>query len=123
MTTDEGLTVNILKSLFGASSANLSADEAKTLIDGDQPPFVLDVRQPDEFRSGHIPGAHLIPLHSLGQSLNKLPQDREILCVCRSGSRSGAAARQLDGLGYTVLNLRGGMMGWQRAGYPVKKGK
>ncbi len=115
--------MNILKSLFGASSSNLSADEAKTLIEGDQPPYILDVRQPDEFRAGHITGATLIPLNTLGQSLGKLPKDRPILCVCHSGSRSGVAARQLDSQGYTVLNLRGGMISWQRAGYPVKKGK
>jgi rhodanese-related sulfurtransferase len=115
--------VNILKNLFGSSSSSLSAAEAKHRLDSDHSPFVLDVRQPEEFRAGHISGATLIPLDKLGQSLTKLPQDREILCVCRSGSRSSAAVRQLASAGYTALNLSGGMMSWQRMGYPIRQGK
>jgi rhodanese-related sulfurtransferase len=52
-----------------------------------------------------------------------LPQDREIICVCRSGNRSGAAARQLVAAGYNAFNLRGGMNSWQRAGLPIKRGR
>ncbi len=115
--------MNFLKTIFGASQNGVSAAEAKTLLSEDKNILVLDVRQPEEFRAGHIAGATLIPLDKLGQSLAKLPQDRKILCVCRSGSRSSAAARQLTGAGYTTLNLSGGMMGWQRAGFPVKQGK
>ena len=115
--------MNILKGLFGSSTTSLSAAEAKTRLDADHSLFVLDVRQPEEFRSGHIAGATLVPLDKLGQSLGKLPQDKEILCVCRSGSRSGAAVRQLNGAGYNALNLSGGMMSWQRAGFPIKQGK
>jgi rhodanese-related sulfurtransferase len=62
-------------------------------------------------------------LNQLGQSLSKLPQDREILCVCQSGSRSSAAVRQLASAGYSAINLSGGMGGWQRAGYPIQRGK
>ncbi|MBI1257892.1 MAG: rhodanese-like domain-containing protein [Chloroflexi bacterium] len=116
-------TVNILKNLFGSSSSNLTAAEAKARLEAGGAPYVLDVRQPEEFRAGHIAGATLIPLNMLGQSLSKLPQDREILCVCQSGARSSAAVRQLTGAGYQALNLSGGMGGWQRAGYPIKRGK
>jgi rhodanese-related sulfurtransferase len=115
--------MNILKSLFGSSGTHLSAQEAKARIESNPSPFVLDVRQADEYKAGHIPGAKLIPLNQLGSHLNELPGDREIICVCRSGSRSSAATRQLLSAGYKALNLSGGMMAWQRAGLPVKTGK
>ncbi|MEO8391651.1 MAG: rhodanese-like domain-containing protein [Chloroflexota bacterium] len=112
--------MNLLKSLFGSSGSSLTAAEAKSRLDNDHTLYVLDVRQPEEYRAGHIAGATLVPLNQLGQLLDKLPQDREILCVCQSGSRSSAAVRQLASAGYKAINLSGGMGGWQRAGYPVK---
>lgn len=115
--------MNIFKSLFGSSSDTLNPADVKARLDAPQPPFILDVRQPDEFKGGHIAGAKLIPLSELQSRLAELPADREIVCVCRSGSRSGVATSQLNRAGYTALNLRGGMMGWQMAGLPVKKGK
>lgn len=116
--------MNIFKTLFGANSGTqVSAGEAKTWIDGDDSPFILDVRQPDEFRAGHIPGAKVIPLGELGSRQGELPRNRDILCVCRSGARSGVAARQLRDQGLNAINLRGGMIAWQGAGYTVKRGK
>jgi len=115
--------MNIFKNLFGSSNSSMTTAEAKSRLDNDHTLFVLDVRQPEEFRAGHIAGATLVPLGKLEQSLNKLPQDREILCVCQSGSRSSAAVRQLTSAGYTAINLSRGMSGWQRAGYPIKQGK
>ena len=113
--------MNLLKSIFTAEGT-LSAEEAKVRIDRGEALFILDVRQPEEYRRGHIAGARLIPLGDLDRRLKDLPIDTDILCVCASGSRSGAATRQLNSAGLKALNLRGGMMGWQRAGYPVKKG-
>ncbi len=117
--------MDFLKSLFGGggNSTHLNAPDAKARIDGQEALFILDVRQPDEFKGGHIAGAKLIPLNELGQRMQELPMDKDILCVCRSGSRSSAAMRQLTQSGYKALNLRGGMMGWQMSGYPMKKGK
>ena len=116
--------MNFFKTIFGGSSTtSLNAADAKARIDSAEPLLILDVRQPDEFRAGHIDGARLIPLNELGQRLNELPKDKEILCVCRSGSRSGAAVGQLNRAGYNAINLRGGMMGWQASRFPVKKGK
>jgi rhodanese-related sulfurtransferase len=115
--------MNTFKSLFGSSATNLTAPDAKARIDDKQPLLILDVRQPDEFRAGHIAGAKLIPLNELRSRMSELPKETEILCVCRSGSRSGAAVGQLNSTGFNAVNLRGGMTGWQMAGYPVKKGK
>lgn len=114
--------MNILNALFGSTSGMVNAHEAKAQIESQDPPYVLDVRQLDEYKAGHIAGAKLIPLDRLESRLHELPRDREILCVCRSGSRSGVATRQLAKAGFKATNLRGGMINWQLAGYPVKKG-
>jgi rhodanese-related sulfurtransferase len=59
----------------------------------------------------------------LATRLGDLPTDREILVVCRSGNRSGRAAKQLAKAGLNAVNVRGGMISWQQAGYPVRKGR
>jgi rhodanese-related sulfurtransferase len=84
--------------------------------------LILDVRQPEEFRQARIPGARLLPLGELSRRIQELPKDREIVVVCRSGNRSGQAARQLSEAGYKVANLRGGMIAWEQAGLPVQRG-
>ncbi len=102
--------MNLFKQLFGGSAVSVPAvnpREARELLKGKQPPFLLDVRQPGEYHAGHITGATLIPLGELRVRAEELPQDREILCVCHSGSRSSAAARQLASLGYKTVNLSG----------------
>lgn len=105
------------------SASGITPAEANAKLNSDNPPFLLDVREQSEFRMVHITQAKLIPLSELGRRMGELPKDREIVCVCQSGSRSGAAARQLSQAGYTVLNLNGGMMAWQMAGLPVKRAK
>jgi rhodanese-related sulfurtransferase len=114
--------MTLFSRFFGPQVEQLNPEQAKDKLKQKPAPFLLDVRQPDEFRVGHIQGASLIPLGELGQRLGELPNDREILCVCRSGSRSAAAARQLASAGYRTANLRGGMLAWQRAGLPSAKG-
>lgn len=114
--------MSIFSSLFGATPA-MNASEAKVRMDGPEPPYLLDVREPYEFKDGHIPGARLVPLGDLANRLSDLPDDREILVICRSGNRSGRAAKQLTKAGYKAINLRGGMIGWQQAGLPIRKGR
>ncbi len=114
--------MQIFKSLFGGGGNSMTVTDVKAQIDEGNKPYIIDVRQSAEFKSGHIPGAQLVPLDKLSQHMSKLPKDREILCVCRSGARSGSAARQLTNAGYTAINMRGGMMSWQSAGFPVKRG-
>ena len=112
----------MIQSLFGGSGNSISAADAKKRIDSGDTIFVLDVRQPAEFQTGHIAGAKLIPLGELSQHLKELPTDRDILCVCASGSRSSIATRQLSGAGLKAINMQGGMAGWQFAGLPIKRG-
>jgi len=109
--------------LFGTPANAVSPLEAQKKLVQKPKPFLLDVRQPEEFRSGHIPGAKLIPLSELSAHLHELPKNQEIICVCRSGNRSLSATRQLAGAGYNAFNLHGGMIAWSRSGLPVTKGK
>lgn len=80
------------------------------------PPLVVDVREPREFRQGHIPGALLLPLPQLVGAPADLPRDRPIVLACRSGRRSARAAAVLANQGYEHLRvLRGGMIQWEGA--------
>ena len=97
--------------------------ELKACLDhGSQEPEVLliDVREPREYRNGHIPQATLLPIRQIPEEGRYLPADRPIVLVCRSGRRSRLAACILQDMGYTdVYALRGGMLAWEAAGYPV----
>lgn len=114
--------MSFLSKLFGPPVPNIDAATLQAKLNEKSRPLVLDVRQPSEYAAGHIAGSTLLPLHQLSGRMTELPKDREIICVCASGSRSSSAARQLTGAGFTVLNLSGGMGQWQRASLPVKKG-
>jgi rhodanese-related sulfurtransferase len=93
--------MNLFEMIFGKPVSNLSAVELSEKLKNGKRPLVLYVRQPDEYRSGHITGAKLIPLGQLNGRIKELPQSREIICVCASGSRSGSATRMLAGAGLT----------------------
>jgi SulP family sulfate permease len=80
-------------------------------------PLVIDVREPREFRLGHIPQAQLIPLPKLLSDTSDLPADREIVVVCRGGRRSTRATYALQNRGcQKVWVLQGGMLAWEAAG-------
>lgn len=82
--------------------------------------LVVDVRQNAEWKTGHIQGAIHIPLGALSSRMNQLPNGKTIVTVCASGHRSAVAARTLTRAGHDVLNLRGGMNAWARAGLPLR---
>jgi len=85
--------------------------------------FVLDVREPDEWETGHIPGATLIPLGELESRVSELPQDQPIVVVCRSGNRSATGRDILLSAGFTqVTSMAGGMNMWSSANYEVEGG-
>ena len=94
----------------------LSPGDVKTILDKDKKGefLLLDVRQPEEYESGHISGAMLIPLGELEARREELPRDKKIITYCRSGHRSMAAAIALCGLGFRgVHNLDGGIINWR----------
>jgi rhodanese-related sulfurtransferase len=113
--------MDLLKSLFGPPLPALSPREAHAKLAGQPAPFLLDVRQPEEFRHERVAGAKLIPLNELPRRMNELPAGREILVICHSSARSSSATRQLITAGYNALNVRGGLIGWQFAGLPIQK--
>jgi len=115
--------MSFLSKLFGLPVPNIDAAAVQAKLGEKPKPLVLDVREPSEYAAGHIAGSTLMPLPQLSSRMSELPKDREIICVCASGSRSGSAARRLMSNGCIVLNLSGGMSGWQHAGLPIRKGK
>jgi rhodanese-related sulfurtransferase len=85
---------------------------------------VVDVREPDEFKGGHLLNAKHIPLGKLSDRVGELERyrDRPIVVVCRSGNRSATACALLSRQGFTqVYNLSGGVTAWQKAGLPLEK--
>lgn len=73
--------------------------------------FVIDVREDEEvFETGTIKGAVHLPMMTVPNNLNKIPKDREIYILCRSGRRSYEVASYLNELGYNTINLKGGII-------------
>ena len=113
--------MSLLQSLFGPPLPSVSAAELNEKLKNGKHPLVVDVRQPEEYKSGHINGAKLIPLQELHKKMSELPKGREIVCICASGSRSSSASKMLAKEGFTVFNVQGGMLAWRRAKLPVQK--
>jgi hydroxyacylglutathione hydrolase len=87
-------------------------------------PLLIDVRQPDEYAGGHIPGAIHLNAGDLPDRLAELPHDRPLVTVCASGYRSSVAASLLQGAGFgDVTWLSGGVPAWRAAGNEVEKGE
>lgn len=84
--------------------------------------LVIDVREPGEYVSGHVPGAQLMPMGRLPQHLAELPRGRRIYLICASGNRSLAAADFLARAGIDAMSVAGGTGAWQRTGKPVTFG-
>ena len=92
----------------------ISQEEAKAMMDG-QDVIVLDVREQNEYDSGHIPGAVLLPLGSISEesAAAVIPEkDSTVLIYCRSGNRSKTASDKLAQLGYTQIYEFGGITTW-----------
>ena len=92
----------------------ITAEEAKKIIDSGEEHIILDTREQDEFDEGHIPGAILIPYTEIeNKAVEMLPdKDAQILVYCRSGRRSKIASESLAKLGYTNVKEFGGIIDW-----------
>ena len=106
-------------SLFSAQASadsyrQISMQEAIELMNSESDYIILDVRTPQEYQSGHIPGAICIPNETiLHDSIPELPdKDQLILVYCRSGNRSKQASAKLAALGYTNVVEFGGIHAW-----------
>ena len=107
--------------------ASYSAEQARAFI-GKTPSSdltILDVRQPKEYESGHIPAAKLIPVGDLGDRISELDPEKPTLVYCAVGGRSRVAAQMLSGKGFReVINLAGGIRAWngEKAFFGEEKG-
>ena len=93
---------------------NITAEEAKRIMDSQDGYIILDVREQDEYDAGHIPGAILIPYTQIEEKAKEMLPDKDqlILVYCRSGRRSKIAAEALAELGYTNIKEFGGIIDW-----------
>lgn len=118
----------IIKAEVGLRLSNinqLNVNDAVRLMNDDNL-VILDVREDKEFNSGHIRDSVHIPLGALSQRINELEKfkNKNILAVCRSGSRSNSACSNLKKQGFeNVNNLAGGIMSWSGANLPITQKK
>jgi adenylyltransferase/sulfurtransferase len=92
----------------------MTVRELKTRLDRGDRPFLLDVRQPEEFAESRVEGSVLISLNELPGRVGELDPSRELIVICRSGARSARACQLLEERGFRdVTNLVGGNLAWQ----------
>jgi adenylyltransferase/sulfurtransferase len=93
----------------------VTVQELKTMMDGKEDFFLLDVREPVEWEIARLPGATLIPLGELPDRLDELPGDKKLVVHCKSGARSARAVGFLRNSGYEdAWNVAGGINAWSR---------
>lgn len=83
---------------------------------------VIDVREPDEYAAGHVPGAQLIPLDTVAANLDRFAGDGPTYLICRSGARSMRACELASSQGHDVVNVTGGTMAWVESGREAIQG-
>jgi len=110
--------MSVLSKLFGGAGATgVDAVEAQDFLEHGA--VLVDVREKREWDAGHAPKAKHHPLGHLSASMDRLPHDRTLVVVCRSGNRSKRASKMLVRSGFDAVNLTGGMNAWRAAGQPV----
>lgn len=93
---------------------NMNAEQFQDAIQNTPNSLVIDVREPGEFKAGHIAGAVNYPLSQLNNRVENVTSDRRLFIYCQSGMRSRQAGRILSKKGYTnIVNLQGGFMSWK----------
>lgn len=115
-------TVQELTSEIKKDIAEISVAEVKNDVQGKPPYLLIDVREPNEFAAGTIPGAIAIPRGQLELQITKATQDENqpIVCYCGGGTRSLFAAKQLATMGFkNVKSMAGGFRGWKEGGGEV----
>ena len=98
----------------GAAYLNITAEEAKQIMDSEEGYIILVVRTQEEYDQGHIPGATVISHEEIAEKAEEVLTDKNqlILVYCRSGRRSKIAAETLAELGYTNIKEFGGIIDW-----------
>ena len=117
------IVLSILLSLFGLTACQgennntyeqITAEQAKTIMDTESDYIIIDARTDEEFAEGHIEGAIMIPEYEIAKRAEKELPDKDalILVYCRSGRRSKIASEELVKLGYTNVKEFGGIIDW-----------
>lgn len=117
--------LGLLFPLFMRPAGNSVNPGEATLLINREDAQIVDVREPAEFASGHLPEARNIPVGKLAERIGELEKfkDKPVLLCCASGMRSGKAGGELKKHGFSkIYNLAGGVDAWVGAGYPIKKG-
>lgn len=104
--------LGLFRQMTGAQVDNISASEAQELL-RDQNTIFVDVREPYEYKSGHIAKAKNIPVGQIAGRLAEINKEKQVVVVCASGMRSQRAAGVLAREGYQVKNMAGGMSAWR----------
>lgn len=102
----------------------MAQEQLANRMGGAQSPPMIDVRTPEEFRAGHLPGAINIPLQDFPRRLPELSayRDREVVLYCETGSRAKYGGHWLKSMGFQELRfLDGHMIAWRRAGLPTER--
>jgi len=103
------------------TAKDITSAEAKIFMDKSKNTYLLDVRTADERRQGYIPGSVLIPLDMIEKRHGEIPKNRPVIVYCAVGSRSRSVAQALARNGYSdVYNMRDGIFGWYKNGFPVQ---
>jgi rhodanese-related sulfurtransferase len=83
---------------------------------------VVDVREPEEYEAGHVPGAVLIPLGQVVARVEEIPRDGPVYVICQTGGRSTKATQWLRSQGVDARNVAGGTKAWVESGKPTATG-
>lgn len=121
------LIATLFMTACSANATNPNVDVAspevfQAKLAEDSAAYLLDVRQPDEFAAGHLPGAFILNWLDQGsfkREAGNLDKAKTIYVYCRSGRRSNEAANYLAEQGYKVVDMDGGILAWEKAGLPV----
>lgn len=105
-----------------AAEKNISARDARALLDANKNIYLLDVRTPQEYSQGKLPGSVLIPIGEFERRIREVPKNKTIVVYCAVGSRSKPVAGFLAQQGYKdVYNMTDGIVGWYRNGFPIQR--
>ena len=102
----------------------ISLEEAKAMMDSGNA-VVIDVRQPDEWASGHVAGATHIPVDDVLARIDELPTDKDLLFICAMGVRSGLACEMAAAMNLAtdrLYNIEDGTPAWIQGNYPTESG-
>lgn len=108
----------------GSSPGFVKADVLYGKIRAGDAPLVVDVRTPEEYAAGHVPGALNIPFDQMRGRATEIASGKKsgVVLYCHSGRRAGIAAKTLEERGFGRVDLlEGNMPGWERDGYPVER--